>query len=123
GVVAVLCQADQHSKAESWMPAPHKLRRDDPDAPVAHARQGEHPLWLGAETLADEERRGWKVPADWRNYNTIWEAFNEWDEAAVVVAGDDAVGSRAAGVVEMGWGKGRAVFYAMAADKAFVAGN
>ncbi len=123
GVVAVLCQADQHSDGESWMPAPHRLTRADPDAPVAHALQAEHPLWVGGEILADVERRGWKVPTNWRNYNTIWEAFSDWNEAAIVVAGDDAVGTRVAGVVEMGWGKGRAVFYAMAADKAFVAGN
>lgn len=123
GVVAILDQADQDLGAEAWVPAPHRLKRTDPDFAAAFPAQPDHPLLNAAEKMVASDLKGWRTPADWGQENTIWEALGGWSEAAVVLGSSEASPPAAAGLVEMGWGRGRAVFYAMAPDKAFLTGN
>ncbi|HVJ87415.1 MAG TPA: PQQ-binding-like beta-propeller repeat protein [Caulifigura sp.] len=123
GVVAVLDQADQDLNNEAWIPAPHRLKRTDPDSAAAYPLQPKHPLLTAAEPVSAADLRGWRTPVTWRSENTVWEALGEWSEAAVILGTTQSVSPKAAGLVETGWGKGRAVFYAMAVDKAVVCGN
>jgi hypothetical protein len=123
GVVAVLDQADQDLAEETWMEPERRLRRADPDAGTAFISRPDHLLLTAREPVRPADLRNWRVPTNWRGPNTIWEAFNEWNEAAVILGSSDDETPVTAGLIEMGWGKGRAVFYAMAPDKAFVAGN
>ncbi|MBE7558127.1 metallophosphoesterase [bacterium] len=53
--------------------------------------------------------------------NTSWESFTSYTQGAVVLAPDTIGNSQT--LVEFGWGGGRALFYAMALDKAFQGGN
>ena len=123
GVVAVLCQADQDQATESWMAPPRRITRADPDYNTAFMTQPDHPLLKQAEPLSREDLTGWRVPARWASVNTVWEAFIAWDEGGVILGATEMPSPSAAVLIEMGWGRGRAVFYAMAPDKAFVDGN
>jgi outer membrane protein assembly factor BamB len=123
GVVAVLDQADQDHPDEAWLPEPHRLKRTDPDFAAAIPLQTKHPLLTAADVLSGADLKGWRTPTSWGRDNTIWEALAGWSEAAVILGSSDSNPPAAAGLAEMGWGRGRAVFYAMAPDKAYVSGN
>ncbi len=123
GVVAVLGQADQDLADETWMEPQRRIRRADPDAGTAFITRPGHPLLTAHEPVRAADLRNWRVPSDWRSPNTIWEAFSEWNEAAVILGSSDDAAPATAGLIETGWGSGRAVFYAMAPDKAFAVGN
>ncbi|CAN5451451.1 hypothetical protein BH23VER1_BH23VER1_04010 [soil metagenome] len=123
GVVATLCQADQDMATEQWIEPGHALRRADPDYDRAWPTQPDHPLLTLPHELAAADLSGWRIPASQPAVRTVWEAFSEWSEATVILGSSAAEPPPAAGLVEMGWGKGRALFYAMAPDKASVAGN
>lgn len=123
GVVAVLAQADQDYEIEKWMMPPREVVRADPDAGTVYKLQPEHPLLKQVVALTSADLSGWRVPTNWAAANTAWEAFTKWNEAAVVLGTSDSRSPAAAALLEMGWGSGRAVFYAMAPDKAVAAGN
>lgn len=123
GVVAILCQADQDREAEEWLEPPARLVRSDADADAAHFEQENHPLLRGPAAVTAADLRGWRVPANWGSPNTLWETFTHWSEAGVILASGPPGQPRTAGLVEMAWGRGRVVTYAMAPDKAVAAGN
>lgn len=123
GVVAILCQADQDLETESWMAPPRRITRADPDFVTAFATQPEHLLLTSPESLERADLSGWRVPLSWHGPNTVWEAFSDWEEAGVVLGATEMPSPSAAALIEMGWGGGRAVFYAMAPDKAVALGN
>jgi len=123
GVLAVLCQADQDLETEKWMEPPRRITRADPDYGTAFITQSHHPLLKKPEQITAADLRGWRVPATWPKSNTVWEEFSDWQEGGVLLGTTDTDPPATAAVVEMGWGSGRVLFFAMAPDKAFVGGN
>ncbi|MBA4147121.1 MAG: PQQ-binding-like beta-propeller repeat protein [Verrucomicrobia bacterium] len=123
GLIVVLGQADQDQEMETWMEKPRRIRRADPDFPTAYITQKDHLLLKQPEQITTADLRGWRVPATWPSANTVWEAINEWNQGAVILAADESSTPSNAAMIEMGWGAGRAIFLAMTPDKAFVTGN
>ncbi len=119
GTVIVLCQADQDMREENWMPAPRTIRRDDPDCATVYPLQSAHALLNTPEKLRPEDLTGWTIAT--RSDITGFEAFTTFTQGAVVLGGNTAGTMQT--LLEMEWGKGRALFYAMALDKATSAGN
>ena len=129
GTVILLTQADQDTylngtappSGEVWLPEPHRLERADPDFGTAYVMAATHVLLTSPETLLPANLTGWRAPSTWGADNTIWEAYTEFREGRVILAGASSGG--APGLIEMEWGTGRALFYAMPLDKAFQGGN
>ena len=122
GAMAIFCQADQDCREEDWMEKPRRISRNDSDFGYVFAYQPKHILLNSPETISQDDLKDWRVPNTWKYDNTAWESFNGFSEGGAIIVpnqGDISVSC----LVEMGWGKGRVLFYAMAPDKAYTSGN
>ncbi len=122
GTVIVLCQADQDMKDEIWMEPPRSAHREDPDTDTAYPLEATHVLLTSPEVLLPANLTGWRIPSGSTAPRTSWEAFTSFAEGGVVL-GANLTGTSQT-LLEFGWGSsGRALFYAMALDKAYAGGN
>lgn len=120
GMVVVLCQADQDMASESWVQPPRAITRSDTDLASLQILSASHILLTTPEIIGVADLTNWRVPTTWGAFNTGWETFSGFAHGAAILGNTTA--SNIA-LLEMGWGTGRALFYAMAIDKAHLGGN
>jgi hypothetical protein len=120
GTIIVLSQADQDLAREDWVPKPASIRRSDSDFDQVRLLQPKHPIFHARGHSADQL-------SDWR-YHTPRPMRGSWESLSVfegtgVLAGNSAADPTLASVVEVGWGRGRALFLSLALDKVGKGGN
>jgi outer membrane protein assembly factor BamB len=123
GTIAILAQPPAESPYENWMQEPRRVVRGGADAAKLFIHQATHPLLTQAANIAAADLTGWKVPVGADSANTAWDSVTSWTDAGVILKTNEDSVPKAGALLECEWGKGRAIFYSMAPDKAYVCGN